>query len=250
MRAPATLPLVWPEVQPRRMTGAVELALAEAGGGGTRPERVTAVLSAIFETIGDGPATPGRVALLSTGTRAWLLAQAAAARGAGSWYQANCTACGTPFDFPLALSDLPRGPAGSGFPVAHVATSRGVRAFEVPNGAHEAALARGGDRRRLVALLALEPDEDWDDADLDAIEAGIDAVAPDIGEEVACTCPACGAATLARIDLLPAISAGIETILAEVHLLARAYGWREPAILALPGARRRAYARMIRGDRR
>ena len=192
MRAPATLPMVWPLATPRRMTGAVELALAEAlAGAGARPDRVTAALSAMFETL-DGESTPpDTVARLATGTRAWLLALGAAARGAGGWFEADCTACARPFDFPLALKDLPRGPAGPGFPVAEVATSRGVRRFEVPSGVHEAALARGrGDRRALVTLLALDGPEDWDDEDLVLIEEAIDAIAPDVAEEVTCICPA------------------------------------------------------------
>jgi hypothetical protein len=204
----------------------------------------------MFETLDGQPATAAMVALLSSGTRAWLLAQGAAARGAGRWFEAECGACAAPFDFPLSLRDLPRGPAGAGFPVAEVNTSRGVRRFEAPNGRHEAALARGrDDRRALVALLSLDPVEDWDDADLAAIEDGIDAMAPDIADEVTCTCPACGAVTLARIDPLRSVAARSDAILEDVHLLARAYGWRESAILSLPTDRRRTYARLIRNER-
>jgi hypothetical protein len=249
MRAPVTHPVAWPEAGFRAQTGTAELLLAEAlAQAGSRPARVTAVLSAVYDTL-DGQPAAGLADRLASGTRAWLLARAAAARGAGGWYQAECAACALPFDFPLALADLPRGEPGPGFPVAAAATSRGLRRFEVPNGGHEAALRKGDGKARLAGLLSLDDPEDWAPADLDAIEAAVDAASPDIADEVSCICPACGSDTRARVDPLEAFSASTETLFSEVHLLARAYGWRERVILELPSDRRRTYARMIRTDR-
>ena len=65
----------------------------------------------------------------------------------------------------------------------------------------------------------------------------------DIG--LALQCPACGAAWTAALDparfLLAAVDQAARRIMADVHLLARAYGWTEAETLALGRARRRAY---------
>jgi hypothetical protein len=64
-------------------------------------------------------------------------------------------------------------------------------------------------------------------------------------------CPACGAVCDKPLDL-PAflwaeISSAGRRLLSEVHVLASAYGWTEPAILALSDARRASYLEMVRG---
>jgi hypothetical protein len=82
------------------------------------------------------------------------------------------------------------------------------------------------------------------------IERAIARMAPEVSGHVGGTCPACGAA----IEPLFDVSAFVVTelrrraaeVYAEVHLLAIAYGWDEAAILALPGARRRQYAELVR----
>jgi hypothetical protein len=82
------------------------------------------------------------------------------------------------------------------------------------------------------------------------LERVIAKLAPQVTGEVGGACPACGALLAAWFDVpgfvlteLRRLAAGIH---AEVHLLATHYGWAEAAILALPGARRRAYAELIR----
>lgn len=262
-RAPRTLPLVWPRTTPRPMTGAVELLLAEAGEGAgralTRPERASGVICAMFETVDDVKTTPDVVRGLGSGVRAWLLCRAALMAGQDrGWYQAQCHVCGLPYDFQLSLDRLPRGVAGAGYPVAKVDTTLGPRMFEAPNGGHEEALAQdaGHDpRRRLVALLGLAATAEDDalaftEPDLAAIEAALDEITPDIGDRISATCPACDATTEALVDPLTFAFPRAETLLREAHLIARAYGWREPAILALPSHRRRAYARLIATEAR
>ena len=64
-------------------------------------------------------------------------------------------------------------------------------------------------------------------------------------------CPACGTAWQAAFDM-PAyfwneIDAWAQRTLGEVHVLARAYGWRESDILALSPGRRRLYLDMVSG---
>ncbi|MFE2678310.1 hypothetical protein [Streptomyces hygroscopicus] len=58
-------------------------------------------------------------------------------------------------------------------------------------------------------------------------------------------CPACGAATRAELDIASYLWAELDhwarDLLLDVHLLATAYGWSEPQILALSPLRRRYY---------
>ncbi|MCE6953092.1 hypothetical protein LAZ29_19375 [Cereibacter sphaeroides] len=259
-RAPETLALAFPEAVLRPMTGAVELRLAEAAiAPVSRPERASEVLVALYETLGGERVTAPLVRRLPSGARAWLLCRAAALLGRESgWFQADCSACGAPYDLRLRLAEVPKGPPGPGFPITEVETSLGPRRFEVPNGRHEEVLARGttaDPRRDLVALLGLAGTAAEDacrftEADLDRIEAALDAVAPDIGDEIATTCPACGAATRAVIDALAFALPRPDEILRETHLIARAYHWDEGAIHALPASRRRAYAQLIAAEMR
>jgi hypothetical protein len=61
-------------------------------------------------------------------------------------------------------------------------------------------------------------------------------------------CPACAARFPALLDGLALIAAAVTpeaALFAEVDTLARAYGWREPDILAIPLARRRRYLALI-----
>ncbi|MGW6805848.1 hypothetical protein ACWGCF_46290, partial [Streptomyces sp. NPDC055039] len=58
-------------------------------------------------------------------------------------------------------------------------------------------------------------------------------------------CPECGGATPAALDitsyLWTELDAWARDLLLDVHLLASAYGWSEPEILALSPLRRRYY---------
>ncbi|MEO0999342.1 MAG: hypothetical protein AAFW69_01865, partial [Pseudomonadota bacterium] len=194
MRPAATLPVAFPTARPRALTGAVELAVAEAAAGpGGRAARVTAVLDAVFEAVGGAPSDVSLVRRLASGARVWLLNRAAVIfSGEGGWFQTRCTACGAPFDFEARLGEAPTKPAGPVFPVVEVPTSLGPRSFEVPNGGHEEALLRAaGDPRRILAgLCGLEDGAEAEaerltEADLDRIEAMLDDAAPDVADQAA-----------------------------------------------------------------
>lgn len=62
-------------------------------------------------------------------------------------------------------------------------------------------------------------------------------------------CPACGTAYDADVDLAAHVAAELDALaqrlLHEVDVLARAYGWTEHEVLALPAARRAAYLRLV-----
>jgi hypothetical protein len=65
-------------------------------------------------------------------------------------------------------------------------------------------------------------------------------------------CVACGASLSVVVDLAVFVSRDIgrrvATLMDEIDSLARAYGWSENAILALPPGRRRRYVAIVRGE--
>lgn len=259
-RAALTYPEAFPEATLRPMTGEVELAIAAAAARpGVRPERVTAVLAAAYDTFAGSPAGPESARRLSSGAREWLTQRVALAFHPDlEWFEADCEACGETYDIDMALARAPRKPAGAGFPVAEIATSLGPRQFESPSGWHEeeAATRTGDDPARVfVALTGLADDAEaeaaqFTEGDLVRIEAALDAISPDVADRVVAACPACGAETTARIEPLRFTLPSVAGVLGEAHLLAGAYHWPESEILALPPARRRHYAALIRNTGR
>ncbi|MEX2520667.1 MAG: hypothetical protein WD969_15190 [Paracoccaceae bacterium] len=255
-----TLPAAFPEIRFRAFDGETELAIAEAAASaGSRPARVTAVLSAICAEVAGEPGGYAVIRRVCAAGREWLLQRAALhlyGDGAG-WFEASCPTCGATFDLRVALDRVPRAEPGSGFPVAEVETSLGLRRFETPNGAHEEAFcAREGDPRRVFAALCGHAERAeaeairFDEADLERIDMALEAASPEIADGVDARCPACGAETMVRIEPLDFAFPRLDDIFREVHRIAAAYRWREPDILALPVHRRRAYAALIRGDAR
>ena len=255
-RASQTLAVAFPSHEPHPLTGVLELAVAETlANGASRPERVTRILGTVFRRISGQGTSLARVRCLTSGAREWLLQRAAGLFWADTgWFQAKCLRCDADYDVPTVLARAPRKPAGAGFPVVTVHTSLGPRAFEVPNGLHEEQLARapGADPvRTLLAHCGLSERagseaQDFTAADVARIEAALDAVSPEVADEVVTTCPSCRAATRARIDPLEFAFPGLTTLLREVHVIAATYHWAEDAILALPSHRRRGYARLVR----
>ncbi len=82
------------------------------------------------------------------------------------------------------------------------------------------------------------------------VERAIARMAPLLSRVVSAPCLACRA-TLRVLLHVPSFVVGeiawsARTVFDEVHLIASAYGWREPEILALSAARRRRYAAAIR----
>jgi hypothetical protein len=65
-------------------------------------------------------------------------------------------------------------------------------------------------------------------------------------------CPECGEAFVADLEVAgfvwAAVRAHAQRVLGEIDVLARAYGWTEPDILALSEPRRRTYLRLARGE--
>jgi hypothetical protein len=244
----------------RPLDGAAELAAATAAATpATRPEAVTAVLGALLESVADGPATPEAVRALPCATREWLLQWTAARLNPDMrWFEARCRHCGEPFDLSCDLArPVCRVPDDSAAEVA-VATSLGPRRFAVPTGEHEERLARaepGGDPRRDFARLcglspaATDEADRFDEHDLQLIDEALEKASPDIADTAAARCPTCGHKTECRVDPLLFAFPREADILAEVHLIASAYGWDHDGILRLPARHRAAYAGLIARER-
>lgn len=258
-RLSPTLPIGRPAFALNAADGATELAIGTAAGGrGSRPERVTAVLAAALATVDGVQATGERVRELSSGTREWLLQQVGALfRPRQDWFEGRCPGCGHAYDLQVQLGELPVKPEGRGFPVVRVITSLGPRVFDVPNGADEERLARqgGGDRRRqLLALCghadtAVSEAERFTEADIGRIDAALDEVAMQPADHTHVTCPECGLESDARIDPTAFAFPHEASVLGEVHRIAAAYHWGEDQILRLPSRRRRQYLGLIRADK-
>jgi predicted RNA-binding Zn-ribbon protein involved in translation (DUF1610 family) len=84
---------------------------------------------------------------------------------------------------------------------------------------------------------------------IDRIADGMAQHDPDADVRVALACPACGNAWELLFDIVTyfwgELDDWAQRILADVHALARAYGWTEREILALSPARRQVYLDMV-----
>jgi hypothetical protein len=71
---------------------------------------------------------------------------------------------------------------------------------------------------------------------------------PDADVRITLACPACGDRSQAHFDIVSYLWSELDDwaqrVLADVHVLARAYGWSEDAILALSPSRRQIYLEM------
>jgi hypothetical protein len=233
------------------------LALWERGRGLHPVDRALLLLGAAF------PEAPlERLAALTVGERdAALLALRRAAFGGRLPGYADCPRCGVRLEFALDADALrvadappvaPSPPDGGGagrtvrladgtrFRVPTSADLAGAAGAATPEAAAlalaELCLVEGGRDGALASRLA----------ELDARLAEADPQA-DVALDFACD--ACGHAWQCPFDigayLWEEIEAQAARLLADVHALARAYGWREDEILALSDARRAAYLELV-----
>jgi hypothetical protein len=185
---------------------------------------------------------------------------------------AACPACGERLEVEVAVRDLLVEGADAADPADGPGeASRDLEAdgwhvrFRPPHSLDMLALTEGGPdrdagaaRQRLLAgclLGARTPDGGEADAGdlpesvLLAVAGAMAAADPQAEIELALTCPACAHAWLALFDIVSffwtEIDAWARVLLQEIHVLASAYGWREPDILALSPWRRRAYLEML-----
>jgi hypothetical protein len=214
-------------------------------------------------------AWPGAVAAdlagLSVGERdRHLLALRRSVFGPEVEATAECPACGERAQLELSVDDLHDLGAGrqlsAGAPSSIHAAGYDI-AFRAPNTADLSTVAGSVDADaaalELLArcvLSARGPDGDDVDARTlprsvtDQVSSAMAEVDPLADLMLRVACPGCGCHWAAPFDvsdfLWREVEAWVEGTLREVDLLARAYGWPEPEILALTPARRRRYVEL------
>lgn len=155
--------------------------------------------------------------------------------------------CGEDLEVVLPLEAIAAAPDPA--PQIEIAAP-GPRQFRLPR-LSEIALA--GRPQDLASRCAVDDGGPVPEAYVDALDAAW--AQADSAAEIALdlTCPSCGAAVRARADLALFVARDfdlrVQGLMAEIHGLACAYGWTEAEVLAVPPARRRAYAALIAGAR-
>lgn len=240
------------------LNGFAEADLAAAARVRNRVEAVSRILEAALERLAGEPVSRARVDSLCVPDRRYLMIELGRTLGlSAGWSSHACEACGELFDFPLDLADLPVEPSGEPGAVATVAGR--ARRLRFPTGADQMCIGALDDDEEAVRLLAAscvvtEDDEDVSALaarlsadDLIAIETALEEAAPRIPWAIGAHCPSCKVAHAIAIDVSAWRSRLAEGPMIDVHEIARAYGWSERDILALPRRRRLEYLEFIRG---
>jgi hypothetical protein len=244
------------------VTGALELVLSESGWSAcNHPARVTAVLCAALDSLGDGDGVSAdRVRNLSVGDRQFLMRRLATyIDDRLFWRTVHCAGCGEKIDLPVRHSELPVKSAGEEYPETTLETGVGTLRVRVPTGADQEAIADIGDEEEaLRALLdritsAEAPEDGWRGLDLSrlsredvaAIEARVEAMAPEVASHLLTVCPYCARENRVPVSPYACLERPVGELFSEIHRLAFWYHWSERDILSLPRSRRRVYLDLI-----
>jgi hypothetical protein len=250
------------EVELRPLTGAHELLVQEAVA--AQQPRVlitTMLLAACTEHLGE----PAVEALCVGDREALLLHLRRAAFGERIDAIVACPRCREALDVELRASELLVSPADTASVTLEVALeadgARWRAMLRRVTGADQRAVLGAADPaaallRRCVLELVRADGVAWPLEHLSAdlagrLEAELQNVDPQAEVRLDLRCPSCGHGFAAPFDpagqLFAELAAEGEALLREVAALARAFHWREADILALPRARRRAYATLAVG---
>jgi hypothetical protein len=160
---------------------------------------------------------------------------------------AACPRCGERVEFVFqCLENVPRlelaAPAGGRLTVENGGRRMQIR---LPAVADLLAVRSAEELLALCAEGSVDDDPRW----IEAASAQVAEADPLAETMLDLTCPVCEHRWQALLDIAAYLSREIahqaRRLLSEVHRLAMAYGWREPEILALGPARRRAYLDMV-----
>jgi hypothetical protein len=174
----------------------------------------------------------------------------------------RCPACDEALEVSFALSDLLARECGAVPGLIELSLSGYQVSCRPATGRDLAAAGSAGDleaaRASLVSACVVSAESDGlavkvtdlpDDVLL-AVGEAMDAADPGANIELLLRCDGCGTASTAALDLASflwtELGAWARRTLREVHELAAAYGWPEPAVLALSQQRRRAYLELVR----
>ena len=254
-------------VRMREPCGADELALA-----GVDSRAAVQLLDRLLE------AAPCSAALMSASDRDRLLASLHRALWSDRIVSTlECAACGAKYDLAFELSTLQR-QLHDGMEAVRVVGARAVedgqgQRFDLPSLDDEEAAAMSGliaGGRQLGAVIAgsgkvdadrkLEPGQDADNdndadaqprADLDALGARLDVLAPLLDVDLDTRCVECGTAHVARFDIQSFVLQRLlderPSVLGDVHALAGGYGWSLQDIVGLPRSLRRSLVQRVAG---
>ncbi|MEK6210285.1 MAG: hypothetical protein AABM64_07920 [Pseudomonadota bacterium] len=244
----------------RPFTGRLEEQLAELdeAQAGSRPTRVSALLAAALAHVGGREATRELVAGLGFTDRQFLMLAFALQHGDDQqWRHVTCARCAERFDVGFRLSGLPVTPAGDGYPWTQISVAGRQLRLRVPTGEDEERIARMAPEpaRRALALGCIvsideaapqtEVLEALCAAEVDAIDAALDALAPQLPASLATACSECGTAQTLELDPYDIALPQTGELYREVHALALRYHWSEDEILQLSRERRRLYLDLI-----
>jgi hypothetical protein len=203
------------------------------------------------------------LAQLSIGRRdALLLAARERIFGTRLALTGRCPRCGERLELDLSVAELlAAAPTGAEDRLLEARWGDWRVTFRLPDSADllAASASRSDPRRELLARCLLDASEggaprataDAPDELVERAQAAMLAADPLAEIRLDMACPACGHEWTPLFDPLAYFWEEIGNwaggILQEVHLLARAYGWREADILALSPSRRRAYLQLVLG---
>jgi hypothetical protein len=177
---------------------------------------------------------------------------------------APCPRCGELLEMAFDVGDVRVGPDEARASETHALAAGGYEVtFRAPTGLDLVAVAPAADaeaarrelfRRCLVAARRDGAEAAAESLPEEVVARVVEAMAqadPQADVELALNCPACGHAWGAALDINSffwnEINAWAARTLAEVHALARAYGWTEREILSLSAWRRQFYLQMVAG---
>ncbi len=209
----------------------------------------------LLEAIGvDVEAEAGELTLSERD--AHLMAARRATLGETLRMYSECPQCGEPIESSIRAAALTREslPGRSAQPFERAPFRALLRAPSLRDLWAAAAIADPAEARaELVSRCVLEPTRagapialaELPEDVLAAIAADVEEQDPLVDVSVGFACPCCGHAWTRSFDvarfLWTELSVRAKRLMSEVAALARAYGWREPDILAMGAARRRRY---------
>ena len=242
----------------RPLTQPTLMAVWDAAAGLPATRRALALLAG-----GCPDETPETLGQLSVGRRdARLLTLRGWAFGSEIDSLADCPGCGECTELSFRVADvLAVGGLDPQPPAVTVPMNGGELRFRLPNTLDlEAVEAARTEPERVAILLRqcrLPAGDGEPDAGADPLpDAVVAAVAERMAEadrhagiELALSCPGCGHHWLAPFDIAQFVWSEVDAwarrTLYDVHVLARAYGWRESDVLALSPRRRQLYLEMV-----
>jgi hypothetical protein len=237
------------------LTGEMELAIVDARRRSkSHGEFVNQVLVNSLEHLAGQTPDENLVDQLCLADRQYLIRHFAKLLDADEvWLTQTCEACGAKMDVSVTQSELPFKPAGKTYPFFTVRLQQKTVKFRVPNNADLVAIGSLEDEHEAVITLVesccVSRDKSvlkfLDENALKKIEQKLEAVIPELSEQIQVECPDCQHNQLIHIDPYLSLDQIDDSILADVHTLAKTYHWSERDILNLPRERRKWYLEKI-----